>query len=81
MDLDQLDSDKIALEIQEDIVEDTFEKRFGWLLVINRIASDDVTRHDQITSRGVIEILNQLTYILEKEKYIESMRKKTLPKG
>jgi hypothetical protein len=58
-------------------MENSFEQAFGWFAVINRIAGDDFTKHDQITKAPILAALNQLLYILEKEKEIIRRQKQT----
>ena len=54
-----------SVEVQEIGMEISFEKRYGWYVVINRIADGDITKHAQIYEKNVIEILNQLVYLIE----------------
>jgi hypothetical protein len=49
-------------------MENTFEQAFGWYAVINRLCDDDITKHPTILKTTIMEALNQLLYILEKEK-------------
>jgi hypothetical protein len=37
-------------------------------MVLNRIVDDDITRHDSIAKKGIIETLNMLSYLIEKDK-------------
>jgi len=55
----------LVLEDEKDV---SFEKAFGWYAVINRIAGDDITKHEIITKKRTLEILNQLLYLIEKDK-------------
>ena len=59
-------------------MEISFEKRFGWYVVLNRISNGDVTKHAIILSKNVIEILNQLVYLVEYDKEQLRMQKKAL---
>ena len=68
MDESELDSDKVRMEMEETNLEKSMEEKFGWYLVLNRIANDDITRHDTITKKGIIEGLNMLSYLIEKDK-------------
>jgi hypothetical protein len=68
MDEDELGADKVRMASQEDDMEITFEKRFGWYLVLNRVGNDDITRHEEITRKTIIEVLNQLSYMVEKDR-------------
>jgi hypothetical protein len=76
-----MERDKVRLEEQEETMVTTFEKTFGWFAVLNRVAIDDVTRHDEIITKSVIEILNQLSYLIEKDKELIRLQKKAQQKG
>ena len=56
-------------------MEESFEERFGWFSVVNRIAQDDVTRHDTILKGTLVAALNQLFYLVEKDKELEKRMK------
>jgi hypothetical protein len=56
------------MEMEETDLEKSMEQKFGWYLVLNRIADDDITRHDSIAKKGIIETLNMLSYLIEKDK-------------
>jgi septum formation inhibitor-activating ATPase MinD len=68
VDENQLDADKVRMEMEKENMEKSMEEKFGWYLVLNRIANDDITRHDSITKKGIIEALNMLSYLIEKDK-------------
>jgi len=63
-----LDEDESNVEIEETDMEVTFEQVYGWFAVINRICSDDITKHEAVFGKGVLEVLNQLQYLVEKDK-------------
>jgi hypothetical protein len=63
---------------QEMDLEVSFEKRFGWYVVINRISNGDITKHSIIFSKNVIEILNQLVYLIEYDKEQVRLQKQAL---
>lgn len=68
MDDNLSDADKIRMEMEEADLEKSMEQKFGWYLVLNRIAGDDITRHDTVAKKGIIEGLNMLSYLIEKDK-------------
>jgi hypothetical protein len=68
VDENQLAADKVRMEMAKENMEQSMEEKFGWYLVLNRIANDDITRHDSITKKGIIEALNMLSYLIEKDK-------------
>ena len=67
-DEDNVDEDGNNVEIEEADMESTFEQVYGWFAVINRICADDLTKHEIILGKGVLEVLNQLQYLVEKDK-------------
>lgn len=76
VDENQLDGDKVRMEMEKENMDKSMEEKFGWYLVLNRIANDDITRHDSITKKGIIEALNMLSYLIEKDKEeIKRMKK------
>lgn len=75
-----MDPAQIALLEQEGDMEVSFEKRFGWYVVTNRITKGDITKHDEIYRKGIIEIMNQLVYLVEYDKEQEKMMKRALSK-
>jgi hypothetical protein len=76
-----MERDKVRMEEQEETMVVTFEKRFGWYAVLNRVAADDITRHDEIITKSVIEVLNQLSYLIEKDKELVRLQKKAQQKS
>ena len=66
------------MEEPEEDMEFNFEKRFGWYAVLNRVTNDDITRHDTVFAKTVLEVLNQLSYILEKDREILKQQKKKM---
>lgn len=59
-------------------MEESFEQRFGWFSVINRITQDDVTKHPTVLQGSLVGALNQLFYLTEKDKEIERRMKKQM---
>ena len=68
------------MALQEDSKNPSFEQRFGWYVVINRLTKDDITRHEQVLQKTLVEILNQLTYLIEKDKEMIKQQKQQLSK-
>jgi hypothetical protein len=68
------------MEDEENTMENSFEQAFGWFAIINRLCEDDITRHTQVLKTTIIEALNQLLYILEKEKYVIRLQKQAQSK-
>lgn len=68
------------MDVQEDIMEDEFQKTFGWFIVTNRIAGNDFTKHEQIYQTTITEILNQLSYLIQYDREQEKIMKKAQSK-
>ena len=68
------------MEDEKDNMENSFEQAFGWFAVINRLCNDDITKHSEVTKTSILEALNQLLYIMEKEKEINRRQKESLRK-
>lgn len=62
-------------ELERDL-ENTFEKRFGWYVVLNRVTKNDISRHDQIFEKKIMEVLNQLSYLIEYDREQIRLQKK-----
>ena len=60
-----MDNDKNYVAEQESDMDVSFEKRFGWYVVLNRVADGDITKHSEILSKTIIEIMNQLVYLID----------------
>ena len=67
--------DKTIMDQPEEPEELTFEKRFGWYVVVNRLTNNNVNEHDKVFKKKIIEVLNQLAYLLALDKEIERQHK------
>ncbi len=75
-DLLDLDEDKARLEFEEDDMESSFQKTYGWFVVVNRLTDNDITKHDQVFQKNLIEVLNQLSYLINYEQEQQRLQKK-----
>lgn len=73
-----MDEDEARMEFEEDSMENSFQKVFGWYLVLNRIASNDFTKHDHIYEKTIMEVLNQLNFLVQYDKEQERLHKKAM---
>jgi hypothetical protein len=73
-----MDQDKAHMEFEEDNMENSFQKTFGWFLVINRISGNDFTKHEYIYQKNVVEILNQLTFLIMYDLEQQRLQKKSM---
>ena len=59
----------------------SFQKVFGWYLVVNRIAGNDFTKLDHIYEKRVMEVLNQLNFLIQYDKEQERLMKEAQRRG
>ena len=71
-------SDKTIMDKPEEPEELTFEKRFGWYVVVNRLTNNNINEHNKVFEKKIIEVLNQLAYIIELDKETEKRMKKQM---
>ena len=71
-----MDEDKTRMENEEDDGQSNFQKSFGWFLVINRITSNDFTKHEFVYEKKVMEVLNQLSFLISYEQEQIRLQKK-----
>lgn len=48
----------------EDDLQNNFAQTFGWFIVVNKLTENDITKHNIIYKMNVVEVLNQLSYII-----------------
>ena len=73
-----MDENKTYLDDAETDMATNFQKAFGWFLVVNRIAGNDFTKHENIYQKKVTEVLNQLTFLIQYDRYQAEQQKKIL---
>jgi hypothetical protein len=52
------------MEFLEDDLQDSFQSAFGWFLVVNKITDNDFTKHEYVYGKKVMEVLNQLSFLI-----------------
>jgi hypothetical protein len=75
-----MDNSEVLREQLEDDNEITFEKRFGWYVVLNRVTDNKIKEHDEILGKKVVEVLNQLLYLVELDKEQVRQQKRAMGK-
>jgi hypothetical protein len=60
-----MDEDKARMEYEEDDLGNSFQKTYGWYLVVNRITSNDFTKHEFVYQKKLMEVLNQLSFLIQ----------------
>jgi hypothetical protein len=71
-----MDENKVTLDDEEVDMANNFQKAFGWFLVINRINGNDFTKHEVVYQKKVTEVLNQLTFLMQYDRYQNEQQKK-----
>lgn len=59
-----MDEDKARMEYEEDYNERSFQSVYGWFVVVNRLAGNDFTKHQYVYEKTVVEVLNQLSFLI-----------------
>lgn len=58
-----------GMDDEEMVGESNFiQKTYGWFAIVNRVAENDITKHEVIYQKKLIEVLNQTSYLLDLEK-------------
>ena len=60
-----MEENRSNLEVKEDDLENTFQKAYGWYLVANRIVGNNFKDLDYVFQKNILEVLNQLQFLIE----------------
>lgn len=60
-----MEADQDYMDNEPNDIQTAFQRNFGWFLVLNRIAENDITKHKIILDKKLMEVLNQLSYIIQ----------------
>jgi len=71
-----MDPDKNDMDVLEDDLQNPFQQAFGWFLVVNKITDNDFTKHEYVYNKKVMEVLNQLSYLISWEQEQIKIQKK-----
>ncbi len=71
-----MDEDKINLGDEEMDMGSNLQKTYGWFVVVNRITQNDFTKHKTIYESKIMEVFNQLSYLIEYDKHMTNLQKK-----
>jgi hypothetical protein len=75
-----METDEVDVAYVEDDIQNSFQKTYGWFLVVNRIAENDFTKHEYIFKKNIIEVLNQLSFLIQYDKEQERLTKNAMNK-
>jgi hypothetical protein len=72
MDEDQngLESEKMDMGSNK-----TFQKIYGWYVIVNKIAGNDFTKHEYVYNKTVMEVLNQTAFLIDYDKEQNRLQK------
>ena len=76
-----MDEDKANVGDEEMDIRSNFQKAYGWFIIVNRVAANDIAKHELIYQKKLIEILNQLSYLLDydrEQKKLQNKQTKTI---
>ena len=76
-----MDDSKNDMDPQETNLDLSFEQRFGWYVVLNRVSENSLKDHDKIVEKNVVEVLNQLLYLIEYDKEQIRLQKQAQARG
>ena len=75
-----MDQNANAMDYEETSMEASFQKTFGWYVIINRITGNDITKHEFVFEKTLIEILNQATFLIQYDQLQAKMREQSFNK-
>ena len=59
-----MDEDKARMVLEEDNSSRSFQSVYGWFIVVNKLAGNDFAKHEYIYEKTVVEVLNQLSFLI-----------------
>jgi hypothetical protein len=71
-----MDKNQADMEDEEIYMASDFQKAFGWFVVTNRVTANDFTKHEFVYQKKVMEVLNQLSYLISYEQEQIRLQKK-----
>ena len=71
-----MESNQNDLDGVEDDISNGFQKAFGWFLIVNKITDNDITKHEYIYEKNIMEVLNQLSFLIGYEQEQVRLQKK-----
>lgn len=64
------------MEFEGDDMEGSFQKTYGWFIVVNKLTDNDITKHEVVYQKNVMEVLNQLSYLINYDQEQLRLQKK-----
>ena len=72
-----MDEDKARMVLEEDDNERSFQKVYGWFIVVNKLSGNDYTKHKIVYESNVVEVLNQLSFLINYDEEKERIMKQS----
>ena len=64
------------MEFEENDMENSFQKTYGWFIVVNKLTDNDITKHEVVYQKNIMEVLNQLSYMINYDQEQLRLQKK-----
>lgn len=64
------------MEFEENDMENSFQKIYGWFIVVNKLTDNDITKHEVVYQKNIMEVLNQLSYLINYDQEQLRLQKK-----
>ena len=61
------------MEYEKDDNPNSFQKTYGWYVVVNRLSGNDFTKHQVVYDSNVMEALNQLSFLINYDEEINRL--------
>jgi hypothetical protein len=69
-----------SMDAKENNMEKGFQQAYGWFLVVNRLTSNDFTKHDEVYKKNLNEVLNQLSFLIDYDREQIRLQKNAMNK-
>ena len=63
------------MEDEKSDSQSSFQKAYGWYIVVNRVTGNDFTKHEIVYKSKILEVLNQLSFLIDYDREQERLRK------
>jgi hypothetical protein len=71
-----VEEDEDSVDSKEMDMGFNFQKTYGWYLIVNRVTGNDFTKHEVVYQKKIMEVLNQLSFLLDYDREQIKLQKK-----
>jgi len=71
-----MDENQTDVGDEEMDIRSNFQKTYGWFVIVNKVTGNDFTKHELVYQKKLIEVLNQLSYLLDYDREQVKLQKK-----